>query len=400
MTEATARSLRTIHIATSLDRDQGGPPVSVFNYTACSLHAGIFAEVATTYDPKLLESSTKSQIEATGGHVYTFPRSGPSPWYRKRWGISFALLRWILKEAKGYDIVVVHGGWSFSSVAGLLAAKLADRPCVLVPHASLTNYDVRRRGSIARIFFKVILRRLYWRYCAVLIFSSRLERDDSVPKKARARQAVLPHPIFDDRDAIRAVQPGIKSGLHRIGFIGRLHPVKNLDLLISSLVRLPNSICLTIAGDGPETIKSGLQALAETSGVEHRIEWIGFVEGKSKTEFFKRVDVLAMPSEYESFGLAAAEAMVRGVPAVVTSRSGIAEVISEFGGGRVCDPNSEDLADQLRALHDDPDLVSRLSQQAVDTATKRLSFSAFGSALKELYQTLNLRREVTPHRVE
>ena len=52
------------------------------------------------------------------------------------------------------------------------------------------------------------------------------------------------------------------------------------------------------------------------------------------------LDVLAMPSEYESFGLSAAEAMLHGVPVLVSERTGIAEVIARHGGGRITRPDT------------------------------------------------------------
>jgi glycosyltransferase involved in cell wall biosynthesis len=379
------RQLRTIHVTTSLERDQGGPPISVFNYSACSLFAGIRAAVATTFDPNRNESSVRAKIEESGIQVFVFPRSTLFGKYAKRWGISFPLVWWIVREAKNYDIVLIHGGWSLSSVAGLMAARLSRRPCILVPHESLTKYDVRRRGSVLRIIMKSVLRTTYWRYCDLLIFASRLERDDSIIESRKARTALLPHPIFDDRIGPINATGEIKQHFQRLGFIGRLHPKKNVAVVIAAISQLSADVSLTIAGDGPPEIKAPLLALAHAQGLTGRIEWLGFVEGTSKEEFFRRIDLLAMPSEYESFGLAAAEAMVRGVPAIVTKRSGIAEVITEFGGGLVCEPRAEDLARELQKLEQEPSLVSELSRQAIQTTTKHLSFSAFGAALKACY---------------
>src|SRR5437868_1165298 len=115
--ETRAAPLRTIHVAAGLARDAGGPPVSVFNFSVCSLAAGIHAEIATTYDPHAADSTMIPQIEALGTTVHPFRRAVLFRKYSKRWGISFTLFRWILQEARRYDLVIIHGAWLFSSLA-------------------------------------------------------------------------------------------------------------------------------------------------------------------------------------------------------------------------------------------------------------------------------------------
>src|SRR5438105_2132599 len=108
MPYAPKTRLRSIHVAAGLEADSGGPPVSVFNYTACSLAAGIEAEVATTHTHRLAANSLRPQIESRGVRVVSFRRAHFFGRYAARWGISYGLLKWMLANVKDYDIIVLH----------------------------------------------------------------------------------------------------------------------------------------------------------------------------------------------------------------------------------------------------------------------------------------------------
>ena len=171
-----------------------------------------------------------------------------------------------------------------------------------------------------------------------------------------------------------------------VGFLGRLHAKKNLDILIRTLPGLPESVSLTVAGDGPE--RAGLRCLADQLGVADHVRWLGFVEGDAKADFFRNIDLLVMPSEYECFGMVAAEAMARGIPVVVTPETGIAELVRSQGGGEIAPANIDGLGRVIEDLDRDPDRLAALSEEAVAAATKELSFSAHGTALVSHYKRM------------
>src|SRR2546425_873857 len=102
-------------------------------------------------------------------------------------------------------------------------------------------------------------------------------------------------------------------------FMGRVHPIKRLDLLGEAVARLAiPDVQLVIAGPD-EGHRQTLEPLFATSGV--RAHWLGPVEKTDRADAFAAADVLTLCSDSESFGMPVAEAMGHGVPVVVTRTS-------------------------------------------------------------------------------
>ncbi len=119
-----------------------------------------------------------------------------------------------------------------------------------------------------------------------------------------------------------------------------------------------------------------------------RVDWRGFVEGAGKEAFFREIDLLLMPSAFECFGMAAAEALVRGVPALVSPATGIAEIVGPQKAGIVCPATPEAVAEAVRALAADPAAYATAARNAAAAAEAALSFAAHGRALAAIYDRL------------
>ncbi|MBC6981840.1 glycosyltransferase [Caulobacter sp. 17J80-11] len=106
-------------------------------------------------------------------------------------------------------------------------------------------------------------------------------------------------------------------------FVGRLAPVKGVDLLIAAFRAVaPAHARLAILGDG--VLRPALEALAAGDG---RITFAGHV--RNPAAWYEAADLLVMPSRAEPFGLVALEAMARGAPIVATRAGGLSEILSE-----------------------------------------------------------------------
>jgi glycosyltransferase involved in cell wall biosynthesis len=282
----------------------------------------------------------------------------------------------------------------FSSLSALIFARLHGTACVLVPHESLTEFDVHKKGSSTRVVAKQLLKRIYLRYCDLIIAGSNVEAAESMRAGAKAQYLVMWYPLVDDHHPPRPRRRWSSMPTFTIGYLGRIDPKKNIDVLLRALALLPQSFSLVVGGDGPEKLKRTLTSLASELGIEKRIVWRGFVNAAGKDEFFDSIDVLAMPSQFESFGIVAVESMMRGVPVILSPTTGVAELVDKHGGGLVIPPTPESLAQVFEGLSHNPVAMEAMSSQGIWVTNEYLSFTRAGSQLRDKY--IELVNEVRP----
>lgn len=203
----------------------------------------------------------------------------------------------------------------------------------------------------------------------------------------------------------------------RLGYIGRLIPLKGVCLLLHAFKALKGlDVTLTIAGDGPE--KAAL--IAESARLGIKVSFLGVV--KNVSEFYDAIDILLVPSIREPLGLVAQEAALRGCLVIAANVDGLPEVVkhnvtgrclnptlsidsySEFGGTTqrlpdvVYDPDSDMLSSPrlvdpqaitqaVIELTSDPVQFARMSQNAIEFAQLRPNFLGYTKQLLDLIQT-------------
>ena len=357
--------MRVLRVIAGLDPRVGGPVESTVSSIVAIQGEGIETH-AVVAGRTVGAASAVARLEGAGVVTTTFsllPGRAAA-----RVSLSPSLLRWLGSNVSRYDIVHAHGAWTASSLAALVAARCRRVPYVLTPHESLTDHDVAKSGAVGRRL-KCLLRALYRRYASTIVFSSDLERRDSL---GLATDPVISHPV-------EALTHGRRSDgcLTRVGFLGRFDPKKNLDLLLRSL---PEDAELLIAGGGPAPVERSLRALAADLGVAGRVRWLGFIERNRRREFFEAVDVVALPSDYECFGMAAAEALAAGVPVVVGRRTGIAPLVRRHDCGFVIDLDVVDIHDALAGR----DALAEKRRRTASAAAE-LSPNAHAIALAKVY---------------
>jgi glycosyltransferase involved in cell wall biosynthesis len=110
--------------------------------------------------------------------------------------------------------------------------------------------------------------------------------------------------------------------------VGWLAAQKNQDVLIRALACQPQTH-LVIAGDGPK--HEAFHELAVTLGVDDRLHMIGAVAEKDIADLYAAADLFVFPSIWETFGLAAVEAAMTGLPMVVADLPVLREVLRADG---------------------------------------------------------------------
>jgi glycosyltransferase involved in cell wall biosynthesis len=131
-----------------------------------------------------------------------------------------------------------------------------------------------------------------------------------------------------------------------------------------------------------------LQRLAKELGLADRVVWTGFLDGELKAAAFAASQVFVLPSYSENFGIAAAEALMAGLPCVLGEGVAISEDVADAGAGLTVTTDAKVIADAIRKLLDDESLRVGMSRRAAALAADRFSLEAMGRSLHALYSRI------------
>ncbi len=241
----------------------------------------------------------------------------------------------VLKEFQPEIIQLLEEPWSFFAGQTLWFARR------LVPQAKVFFYtweNIYRKGTYCSkldpLHSKV--EKCVFKEAAGGVCATEIARNVLLQRGFQNSTRVIPYGINsrfllrEDELVWRCQRP--LSDPPRIGYIGRLLPMKGVDTLIPALPHIPGH--LVILGSGPD--ESRLRQIARDLGVEGRIDWKGAVPPGQVKDCLDRLDVLVLPSRTtpawaEQLGRVLLEAMASGVPVVGSSSGSIPEVIGDAG---------------------------------------------------------------------
>jgi glycosyltransferase involved in cell wall biosynthesis len=173
-----------------------------------------------------------------------------------------------------------------------------------------------------------------------------------------------------------------------VGIVGRLREEKGQDVLIramSDVKRTFHDASLLVIGDGPDREKLALRA--RELGVDDHIRWIGQQMPESVFMYYAVMDVAVVPSRFEGFGLAAAEAMAAGLPVVASDVDGLREVVENGATGYLAAPDDSDmLAEKIKYLLSDPVRASEMGRAGRERVARYFSMERFTEAVLNAYR--------------
>ncbi len=266
-------------------------------------------------------SDTLRELQQSGASVYVIraQSSIPSPI------TIFKLYRYFRKVRP----LVVHTRGAEANFHGAIAALLAKVNAVVCEEIGFPNHSKKAR---------CVFRWIYGR-ANVVISVSRAVRDYivSIGEASQKKIAVLYNPVNDP--SARA-NLDFSEGL-KIGFVGRLEPVKNPVNLLKGVAKAIESgipCSCKVVGDGSQM--GELRKLIQVLGIEAHVKLLGYKE----KPFLDLTDcnLYIQPSRSEGFGIAIVEAMYAGLPVIATGVGGVTEFLKHDHNGFILDDTSSD----------------------------------------------------------
>jgi len=148
---------------------------------------------------------------------------------------------------------------------------------------------------------------------------------------------------------------------------------------------------VTLAGDGED--RAHLEQLVLARGLQGRVRFAGTLPPSGVADLLATADLFVIPARAEGYGLAAAEALISGVPVVgCTDGGGLTDLVPASGGGRLAEPDPAALADAMAALLGDPAAPEAAWQVGLGLRERLAPADAARAAIEWYHRALALHR--------
>lgn len=368
--------MRILHVISSLDLAQGGPPVVAINLGKAQSALGHDVHLAAERIPASVGLSTT-----------VLPRQGAiSLWQKPNNEIAGLIQR--------SDIIHLHGVWEpLLAVIGRAAHRI-QTPYVVTPHGMLDPWSLQQKKWKKRLALSLGFRRMLNQAAAIHALNAD-EKRLLEPLRLTAPCEIIPNGIFlDELDPppnpklFRSHHPG-PGDRRYILFLSRLHYKKGLDYLADAFARIAphfSDVDLVVAGpdDGEEL---PLRRHIEKLGIAERVWITGPLYGAMKWSALAGASCFCLPSRQEGFSVAILEAMACGVPVVISVQCHFPEV-DEVNAGRVVPLESGAIAAAIQHLLMDPHDAKKRGQAGRKLVEDRFVWSRIAERSVDLYSRL------------
>ncbi len=381
--------------------DAGGMNVYINELASMMVTLGVGVDVFT----RRTGAEDLGVVEAPGGYRVVHVTAGPYERLPKVASAPFLapFAESVAEFNGGYDLL--HSHYWLSGWAGLLLKRRLGLPLANSFHTLGRVKDATRRSdeppeSLLRIAAEHDV--LAGSDCVVA--STPSEAEDLLghygadPTRLCISPPGVNHDVFTPGDKERRRgELGIPSGSPVVLFVGRVQPLKGIDVAVDAfaLVKQQHPAARLVIIGGP----SGPQGAAELDQVKDLVTGAGLagsvefhqpVVHRTLVGYYQAADVLLVPSRSESFGLVSVEAQACGLPVVAADVGGLAHAVADGASGYLIDGwDPADFASAVCAVLGDSELAARLSKGGIEHSGL-FSWRSTANRFLELYDGISL----------
>lgn len=400
-----SKPLKILQIVPSISLVYGGPSQMVVGLSEALAAQGVEVTVLTTDSngdtgQAPLDVPLNTVIEQNGYSIIYF-RCSPF----RRYKFSLDLCHWLLSHSSEFDLAHIHALFSPVSTATAMVSRYQKLPYILRPLGTLDPADLQKKRQLKQVY-AALLERHNLAGAAAIHFTSNQEAKISERFGSHAPNLVIPLGVTPSQAFVSKKQElraewGISPQQRLVLFMSRIDPKKGLDLLIPALERLLieyEDLHFVLAGANPQDSKyeQQIQQQIKASNLATHTTITGFVTGEIKAAWLEAADLFVLPSYYENFGIAVAEAMIAGIPVVISDQVHIWEDVKGAQAGWVCACEVDDLLKTLQEALRDHGELRRRGENAQDYALRNYSWDAIALRMIQAYQQILLPLPIVP----
>ncbi|BAZ33034.1 group 1 glycosyl transferase [Cylindrospermum sp. NIES-4074] len=386
--------MKILQIVPSISLIYGGPSQMVLGLAPALAREGVEVTILTTDSngdsgQKPLDVPLNSPVKQDGYEIIYF-RCAPF----RRYKFSLDLLLWLKRHANEFDIAHIHALFSPVSSAAATVCRLQKLPYILRPLGTLDPADLQKKKQLKQLYVAILERRNL-AGAAAIHFTSEQEAKVSARFGVSTPDLVIPLgviPPVAEKGEVH-LQLGIPNDVPLVLFMSRIDPKKGLNLLIPALEKLLAdgfNFHFVLAGTNPQDpiYEQKIILQIQNSLLRSHSTITGFVRGELKASLLQAADLFVLPSYYENFGIAVAEAMVAGTPVVISDQVHIWQQVRDSESGWVGATEVESLVELLREALQNPQECQRRGLNAQKYALQYFSWNAIAQRTIQAYQEL------------
>lgn len=357
--------MRLVHIIPAISPVYGGPSQMIAGFSKALAAAGVAVTILTTdangdSGQAPLAVPLGVPMAQDGYEIRYFRQTG---W--RRYKFSAGLLGWLATQTAAFDLAHIHALFSPVSSTAAAIARTRHLPYVLRPLGTLDPIDLQKKRRLKQLY-ATLIERQNLAGAAAVHFTSRQEAATAERFGLTLRDWILPLGVDLAEFAAapaerRAIREAISTGIAQtvrdrlaippdrpvVLFLSRLDPKKGLDLLIPALEQVQAAgipFHWILAGGNPQNPDYEKQVgdRLNASPLRACTTQTGFVAAQARRDLLLAADLFVLPSYYENFGIAVAEAMAAGLPVVVSDAVPLHEDVTQAQAGWVvpCEPRA------------------------------------------------------------
>lgn len=356
---------------------QKGNDVSVFTTDSCK-------------EPMNLEK--RYDVNVDGVKTYYFKNLSNFLKNKLTIDTPYALPSKLRKEIKNYDIIHIHEHRHSLAIATSHYAIKNNIPYVLQAHGSVLPFF--QKEKMKEIFDKM------WGF-KILHNASKVFALTEIEKEQYLKMGVKEEnieivPLGINLEEYNDLPPkGNFRQKHNINdedklllFVGRIHKIKGLDLLIESFALLNDieslSLKLVIVGPDDGFLDELKKFMKKFDINQDKVIITGPLYDEDKKEAIVDCDIFIMPSQYESFTTSGLEAMACGKPLILTKNNHIHTWVNE-NLGLSCEYEKEDLSNKIKKLLKNQDLVESYGKNGIKEIKEKYNWDSIENQIYSIY---------------
>lgn len=285
-----------------------------------------------------------------------------------------------------YDLYHTNGLWMYCNHVTASVARKKNKPYIITPHGMLYPQALARSAWKKRLMMRFCFDKdIREASCIHVTCMQEMKYYRDLGYQNPVAVIANPVPIPDYINEIKS-----QRNKKRIGFLGRLHPRKNVKGLIEAWARLGNATQnaeLYIMGKGDESYEADLRKFVQTLGLTN-VVFAGFVSGREKFEKLASLSALFVPSDFENFGMIITEALIVKTP-VMTSLGTPWEELNSRHCGWWVNNDVKTLSQTIEiALSLSDDEIEAMGEKGRQLVIEKYRDVQIATQMKQLYEWL------------